>query len=102
MLPVNDYKDLASCSPGLSCLTSGIDNSSSTNYISVFPNPSRTVFQFNIINEIERIEVRNSIGEVILFSNKNEIDLSNYADGFYFYQLLTKDLKIISGILMKN
>ena len=48
------------------------------------------------------IEVRNSIGEEILFSNKNEIDLTNYADGFYFYQLFTKDLKIISGILMKN
>lgn len=69
------------------CNINSIDEiNSNKNKISIFPNPANN--EINIIlpsNYNTQIEISNSMGQVIFKAqNKNKIDISNLANGFYF------------------
>jgi hypothetical protein len=72
--------------------------------ISVYPNPSNSVFTVSMKNENERIkdiEVFNVLGENV-YSQFNipdptfKIDLSSQADGIYFLRALTEDGQMLT------
>jgi hypothetical protein len=77
----------------------GIQESSSTNDLSMFPNPTSGSFYVQRNNghhpfENYQVSVYNALGETVyssqLNSDKSEIDLSKEADGIYFVQLTSE------------
>ena len=67
--------------------TVGIENNDSLKYIiiRVYPNPSNGIF--HIDGEMENIKVFNTMGQIVLQSKNNEIDLSSYPKGIYYLKL---------------
>ncbi|MEO8210021.1 MAG: T9SS type A sorting domain-containing protein [bacterium] len=77
----------------------------SERFISVYPNPSNGIFNFNYLNSndrIKEIEILNLLGEQVYQSTKSTINLSGYTNGIYFYKLKTLNGKILSGKLLKQ
>jgi hypothetical protein len=88
----------------------GINNfQNSLSEISIFPNPSTGIFQLQLPNEnfskdeIE-IEIYDLTGNVVsktkLLNSRSDIDLSNQADGIYFYRVFNSDGTIGTGKLI--
>ena len=78
----------------------------------VFPNPSKGVFNINFISKITQnvnIKVVNMLGENIFsdrlidFSGKytQNIDLSNYAEGFYFLEIVTQQGTVNKKLILQ-
>jgi len=95
----------AVCSPIL-----GIEESNSIEKnISVFPNPSQSIFTITLKdNFIEEIEVTNELGQTIfrkenINNNQFTLDIGNINDGIYFLKVID-DKKAISyrKIILKN
>lgn len=81
----------------------GIKNSKITEIISVYPNPSRGIFNLNLKNINEgNISIVNTLGEIVYQSEVNNqssvLDLSNYPKGIYFLQLKTRDSLITAKL----
>ena len=58
------------------------------NTISIYPNPSKGVFKIQSNEKINLVEVYNTLGELIHYSqNNSEIDLSNQVKGVYFLKV---------------
>jgi len=61
--------------------------------ITIFPNPSQGIFQIKLENNtLKKIEVYNTIGQLILLKNKLsettcEVNLINNSNGFYFLKI---------------
>ena len=75
------------------------------NYFLIFPNPSKDLFYFkntNIEDVIIKIEINDLIGRKILTTDNNEINLSPFSEGIYFYNLKTKSGKSVTGKLIKQ
>jgi hypothetical protein len=74
-----------------------------------YPNPSQTKFHFelnNIHNDMNFISIYGDSGNLIFqektLGNHFIVDLGNYLNGLYFYQLTDKNGKSICGKLIKN
>jgi hypothetical protein len=86
----------------------GIETANSTgNIVSVFPNP--VVNELHIQNKtskVFRFILFNSIGKKILDQELNGpesiIDLSDYSNDIYFYNVITGDNKTTSGKIIRN
>ena len=61
------------------------------NQISVIPNPSSGVFQFQTDLKIEQVEVLDSFGKLLFKSKKSSIDLSEQVSGLYFFKIKTSE-----------
>lgn len=75
--------------------------------VQVYPNPGNGLFTFTSNEVIETITVYNSLGqEVKVVQNGNaptcRTDLSDQADGLYFYSVVNTKGEIISGTLIKH
>jgi hypothetical protein len=58
--------------------------------LSIYPNPSTGIFQIKSDLYINRIEIRNTIGQIILsIENENKVDLSGYTSGIYYATIYT-------------
>jgi hypothetical protein len=78
---------------------------SKSTFTLVYPNPSSSIFNFKTIdniNELQKIEVYNLTGELIMNSTDNQIDLSLFSNNLYFYRLFTKSGKFFYGRIVKN
>ena len=91
--------------PGSACDTvySSISELEQENEVSVFPNPSLTgIFNFRFLDKSEQVKnlyVTDVTGRIIyvLPESSNELNLSNTADGIYFYRAKTNKEKIYNG-----
>ncbi len=85
-------------------MTSGINGTTFTTSILVYPNPSHDQFNINQdANEISQISIYNNQGGIILNLKKtNQFDLTNYSSGLYFYSLQFKDGRIVNGKIIKD
>jgi hypothetical protein len=88
--------------------TSGLDENQSTPFIQFSPNPSTSSIEFKTTNadQILSFELINSFGQVLETiqnpSSTENIDVSNYDNGVYFYRVFTTDNIIQTGKLIKN
>ena len=76
----------------LNCNLTGINGITINNKQALlYPNPGNGIFSVKAETEISKIEIINTLGEIIysaqINSGKREIDLSKQAKGIYFYQL---------------
>ena len=81
-------------------LTTGIrSNSQSMSEFKLFPNPSNGVFSFDNQSNGNCLEIRNSIGDLVLTKKisqgRNEIDFRHNANGIYVIRLLNEN-KVIA------
>jgi hypothetical protein len=89
------------------CSSLGIEEFSGHNEINIYPNPSSNgIFQIrNTINGvIEKTEVSNYLGQIIFSKKGNieEINLSNFSHGIYFYSVNKGEGKIFNGKIIKQ
>jgi len=73
-----------------SILDLGMQEENENNMLSVYPNPSQNIFNFRCENAIEEIGIKNTLGQNILVSSKDKIDLSQFAEGVYFCCVRTR------------
>jgi hypothetical protein len=85
-------------------ITSGINDNSSSDLISVFPNPTTGIIKISEIkleNKNFDVAVYDSFGKLILKKgNQTIIDLSAYSNGLYFLQLRTDNKILNSKIIL--
>lgn len=97
----------------LPCTPSGINELSGGNTVTIYPNPSKGVFNLQIANSQQlmsnsRIEVYNMLGEnvvpsFVIRSSQFAIDLSTQPNGIYLYRISTLEGALIgSGRLVIN
>jgi hypothetical protein len=72
------------------------------NELSVYPNPTDGVINIEIDQEIEKIELFNSIGQMVLEGSKSKIDLSHLKNGVYYLKVRGTSNKIFVGKIIKE
>ena len=73
------------------------------NEISLYPNPTNSVFNLEISNEVvKQVEIYDLSGKKLLKSNQHQIDVSSFATGIYMVQILTESGKIGVSKLVKK
>ncbi len=84
------------------------DSDLNPNDLSIYPNPSKGTFTFEINFPIEShlpLNIYNSSGKLCKYTslqNKiSNIDLSDFVDGLYYYEIQFDD-KMVHGTLIKN
>ena len=86
--------------------TTGIDNTSFSSNINIYPNPTSAIINVLVAStENTEIVVLNMVGEVVYNNNHvlnvNKIDISNQANGVYFVkvksgnQVITKKITLV-------
>lgn len=73
------------------------------NEISLYPNPTHSVFNLEISNEVvKQVEIYDLSGKKLLKSNQHKIDVSSFATGIYMVQILTESGKTGVSKLVKK
>lgn len=73
------------------------------NEISLYPNPTNSVFNLEIPNEVvKQVEIYDLSGKKLLKSNQHKIDVSSFATGIYMVQILTESGKTGVSKLVKK
>lgn len=92
------------------CANVGVQENNSASKVNVFPNPNDGQFMVNASENITRIEVLNTLGEVVLVKeykaadqqSSQRIDLSNMPGGMYMVQVqLSNGTSLTSKISMR-
>jgi len=85
-----------------------IENKKSNRAV-VYPNPSKGNFTFEVVNsQIKSMDVYDVSGRLIIKENltnpteSHQLNLSNYANGMYFYSIVLTDGTSSSGKLLKE
>jgi len=69
---------------GLCSATTGLNDETFNSTISIYPNPSNSIIHIrNLQNDIYKIYISNLMGQVLIQTDKNAIDVSNLANGIY-------------------
>lgn len=71
--------------------TTSVASKSSAEAFTVSPNPSNGLFTVNGSNEINKIVVSDALGNVVLTSSSNQVDLSTQTSGLYFLTITTNN-----------
>lgn len=61
----------------------------------VYPNPSNNKFRIICKNPNSKKELYNSVGQLVITTFKNEIDVSNYSKGVYYLRCGFQTKKLI-------
>ena len=73
------------------------------NEISLYPNPTNSVFNLEIPNEVvKQVEIYDLSGKKLLKSNQHQIDVSSFATGIYMVQIQTESGKTGVSKLIKK
>lgn len=73
------------------------------NKISLYPNPTHSVFNLEIPNEVvKQVEIYDLSGKKLLKSNQHQIDVSSFATGIYMVQIQTESGKTRVSKLVKK
>jgi len=98
---VNDLSGISVSNP-IMVTTVGINRQNNVNLnVSIYPNPSTGIFQIRSDKKIEKIEILNNIGQIIMSTNSTTIDLSSYTKGVYIAKVYTIYGPSIQKIILK-
>jgi hypothetical protein len=67
------------------------ENIGSTTDISIYPNPVKDILKIKSNEEVQSVEIINTLGQKVLQSKANQINTSKLAPGVYM--ILVKDFK---------
>ena len=85
----------------------GINAAITQNEILVYPNPAKDYLNFDMgLYRDFQLSVYNQLGQILLQKNFTTgnitINIRDFTTGIYFYKLLTKNGKVISGKFVKE
>ncbi len=80
--------------------TNGLEDISNNNGLLIYPNPTNNEIIIETKGFIE-VELYNNLGQIVLKSNKNKINLQKFSKGIYFAKVLTTE-GIKSTIVIKE
>ncbi len=79
-------------------VTESIEN----NQIQIYPNPTKGFFKINTKLTIDKVVLRNLLGEIVATFPSNQIDISNQPDGVYLVEVVTdKSIEVKKILLVK-
>ncbi len=83
---------------GKGCNSSGISNLIKYDELGIFPNPTKNTITIKVPQELKDYEIRitNSLGETIIQTKSNVIDVSRVPQGIYFVKINSGN-KVITG-----
>lgn len=92
------------------CAFVGIGEHSANGQVNVYPNPSNGVFNVNATQNIQHIEVYNTLGEVVIVEeytageqqNNKRIDLSGMPGGIYMVQVQLSNGTVLTSKITKS
>ena len=82
------------------CVTSVTEDDKKNSNITVFPNPTTGIIQIDSKEVIEKVIVRNVLGEIIKESKSTKIDIYNQANGIYFVEIITIKGKLSKKVIL--
>ena len=78
--------------------TTGVNEISADNSVQLFPNPSSSKIYIQSNSSINKIEISNSVGQLVrnisLNNHQTTIDVSNFDNGIYFLKIFNADKSI--------
>lgn len=77
------------------CYPTYISNTNNNNSIQIYPNPSSTMFEILGSKQGSKKELFNTIGEMILSTTKDEIDVRHLNKGVYYLKIGNQTKKVI-------
>jgi hypothetical protein len=80
---------------GKTCFPLSLPNPPKEGVFEVFPNPSSTIFEVRGSIKGNKKELYNSVGQLILSTKENEIDVRNLSKGVYFLRVGSLSKKVI-------
>jgi parallel beta-helix repeat protein len=80
--------------------TNGLEDISNNNGLLIYPNPTNNEIIIETKGFIE-VELYNNLGQIVIKSNKNKINLQKFSKGIYFAKVLTTE-GIKSTIVIKE
>jgi hypothetical protein len=86
----------ANCHINVTKLTSTDKNILNDN-VNIYPNPVKDILHIDTDGNIKSIEIVNTQGQRVIFTNKSEINVSELLSGIYFVSITTK-----YGLLIKK
>ena len=93
------YSDEVKFTTGIS---TGLDMSEDLHDVIIFPNPASDYLNVKSYDPIEKIEFMDINGRILMSNtNKDLLDISNYAIGFYFVKVYTKKGSAIRKVIIK-
>lgn len=66
-----------------------------------YPNPTKGIFSIDASVNIEKVIVYNQHGQIVGKFNTNELDLLQFPDGLYYYNITTNTGQIATGKIFK-
>ena len=99
---IDGWLSNAPCMPNYSlgsmpgCATVGVSAfNSSKEEFEVYPNPTQSKFKIKIKNPNSKKELYNSIGQLIISTKENEIDVHNLSKGMYYLKVGNQTKKVV-------
>ncbi|VAW10371.1 hypothetical protein MNBD_BACTEROID03-1052 [hydrothermal vent metagenome] len=73
------------------------------NLVSIIPIPTNEYFSINLKNEIlEKVVLYNELGQKLIETISNKVDVSNLSSGIYFVKITTQSGKMAAKKIIKN
>lgn len=84
------------------CITLSNDAETLETHTTIYPNPSTALVTVKSVGNIKTISLYSAIGNLVLTSTQNPIDLTQLASGIYLIKISTSTGKSIMRRLIKN
>jgi len=85
----------------VSIMNVGMNETNGTKVV-VYPNPSTDVFRFTSSNTVREIKVKDIFGRFVLSTDKPKINLIDFPDGIYFYEVELDNRELVRGRIIKQ
>jgi len=83
--------------------TLSINDETSNNIISIYPNPTSNTFTINLKNEtLEKAIIYNQLGQQVKKATTNEVNISNLSKGIYFIKVTSQSGKTTTKKIIKT
>jgi hypothetical protein len=89
------------------CLVTGIDeiqNLPLSDFVKIYPNPASNIIQLEFKEPFQKFEstIMDEIGNTVLISNKNQLNVNNLPNGFYVLSIQTEKWKKSQKIIINK
>ncbi len=100
---VTNNKSCTSTSANFNYTNVGLLENFNSNKIVIYPNPTSTIINIPIVNnEIDKVEITNTLGQVMLeTNNQNRINVNELPKGIYFITVLFDNKSITQKIVVQ-
>ena len=97
---VTDFNGCTTCDSATVSFTTEVKSIDYGVDFSIYPNPTSGLINISSDKLIDRVIVRNVLGEIVSESNESQIDISNQANGVYFVEVITTKGKFSKKVIL--